>query len=276
MFDAASRSDPAPRLARADARLVLRFARRGHATVLADLRQEGSLYARFPRGAPTTAVTLNNGGGIAGGDRLSIIARWDSGTRATVTAAAAEKIYRARPADAPAAVRTALAIGAGAAAEWLPQETILFDGARLDRTLSVEMAGDARFLGLEALILGRTARAERFTHGSLADRILIARDGRPLLHDAIRLQGDVAGVLDRAATAHGAAAIGTIVLVAPGAEALLNPLRGVLPASGAAASAWDGMLVARFVQPDGAALRAAVVAALKMLRDDPLPRTWLC
>jgi urease accessory protein len=271
MFDVALPSEA--RLARADARLAIRFARRGEATVVADLHQAGSLYARFPRAQGRTAVMLNNAGGVAGGDALTVDVAWGEGTRATVTSAAAERIYRARPADAPARIRTTLSVGAGAHAEWLPQETILFDHARLDRTLRVELAGDARFLGVEALVFGRTARGERFARGQLCDRIIVSRAGEPLLHDATRLSGDIAAQLDRAAVAGGAAAVATLVLVAENPP--LDALRAVLP-PWAAASAFDGMLLARFVAPDGAALRHAMVAALKMLRDDPLPRTWLC
>jgi urease accessory protein len=274
MFDAASRSE-APRLARARGVLGLRFARRGGRTVLADLLQDGCLRARFPRGAGCMAVTLNTTGGIAGGDALETEAVWEPGTHAAIAAAAAERVYRARPADPPARVSTRLAVGASALAEWLPQETILFDQARLDRTLLVELADDADFLGLEALVFGRTARGEYFRRGSLADRFIIRRAGRPVLHDAIRLQDDSAAQLARAACAGGAAAIATLVKLAPDAETRLDALRAVLP-DFAAASAWDGMLLARFVAPDGAALRRAVVAALAVLRDTPLPRTWLC
>jgi urease accessory protein len=271
VFDAASPSDG--RLARVSARLAVRFAQCDGATRLADLHQAGSLYARFPRGERATAVTVNNAGGIAGGDVLDVSVAWDAGARATVTSAAAERIYRARPADAPARVRAALTVAAGADAEWLPQETILFDQARLDRALSVELAPGARFLAIEALVFGRAARGERFARGALRDRISITRAGQPVLHDALRLDGDVAALLDRAAIAGGAGAIATLILAA--AAPPLAALRAILP-PWAAASIVDGLLVARFVAPDGQALRAALVAALALLRDDPVPRTWLC
>jgi urease accessory protein len=275
MFDVASRSEHAPALARARGRLALRFVRRGGGTVLADLLQDGCLRVRFPRGQGCMAVTLNTTGGIAGGDVMHTSVAWERGARASVVAAAAERVYRARPEDAPARVETRLLLGPGALAEWLPQETILFEQARLDRSLVVEMEPDADFLGLEALVFGRTARGERFAHGSLADRFIVHRGGRPVLHDAIRLSGAVGDVLGRAAVAADAAAVATLVKVAPDAEPLLARLRAVLP-DFAAASAWDGMLVARFVAPHGAALRRGIVAALGVLRDDPLPRTWLC
>jgi len=274
MFDAASRSE-APRLARARGRLALRFVRRGAATCLATMLQDGCLRARFPRGQGCMAVTLNTTGGIAGGDAMHTNVIWEMGARASVVAAAAERVYRARPDDPPARVEAQLVLGGGAVAEWLPQETILFDQARLDRTLRVEMAEDADFLGLEALIFGRTARGERLAHGSLADRFIIRRAGRPVLHDAIRLQGDLGALLGHAAIAGTSVAIATLVKLAPDAAARLDAVRAVLPGF-AAASAWDGMLVARFAAPDGAALRRAVVGALSVLRAAPLPRTWLC
>ncbi len=265
---------------RARGDLQLSWKRRGSITALDDLRQEGCLKARFPRPVDRIeATTLNTGGGVAGGDRLATALTLHAGASVTVASQAAERFYRALPEDPPAHVRTAIRLASDAALEWLPQEGIVFDGAALDRRLDVEMDGSASFLGVEALVFGRTAMGERVHAARLSDTISVRRDGRLVLHDAIRLHGPCAALLDRPATGGGCVALATLVLVAPNALQRLDAARAALDgaAAQAGASAWDGMLVVRLLARDGAALRLAVIAALSSLRDGRmLPRTWLC
>jgi urease accessory protein len=254
--------------------------RRGPATVLADLRQDGCLKARFPRPVDwAEVVTLNSSGGVAGGDRLDSFFEVQACAKATFASQAAERFYRALPDDPPAHVRTRLTVAEGAAAEWLPQEAILFDRAALDRRLDFDLAENAWLLGLESLVFGRTAMGERVATARLADTIRIRRAGRLILHDAIRLAGEVAATLDTAATARGGAAVATLFHVAPDAEARLDDLRLAwedVPAE-TGASAWNGVLVGRIVARDGAGLRAAVTAGLAPLRAGrALPRVWTC
>jgi len=254
--------------------------RRGPASVLADLRQDGCLKARFPRPVDwAEVVTLNSSGGVAGGDRLDSRFEVLAGARATFASQAAERFYRALPGDPPALVRTRLAVADGASAEWLPQEGIIFDRAALDRALEVDLAEDSWFLGVESLVFGRTAMGERVATARLADTIRVRRGGRLLLHDAIRLTGDVASALGSAATAGGGAGVATLIHVAPDAQARLDAFRAAMAAApgDAGASAWDGMLVGRIVATDGARLRATVMAGLAALRDGrALPRVWQC
>ena len=316
MYDAACPSEPQPlscettqpiALQRAVGELAVSVRRRDDASVLEGLRQAGCLKARFPRALVPgwiDVVTLNTSGGIAGGDRLDSAFDVRPGARASIAAQAAERFYRALPGGASSQVRTRITVEAGAAAEWLPQETILFDRCALDRRLEVELAEDAWFLGVESLVFGRAAMGETVEQASLRDLIRIRRGGRLLWHDAIRLEGDVAAILQRKAIADGARAVATIVHVAPQAEATLDTVRSALnvhlariagevdaqSASGegrastrshnvtkAAASAWNGMLIARILAPSGATLRTTVIAVLTALRDNrPLPRVWMC
>jgi urease accessory protein len=285
MFDAVSLSDAGPsaappNLQRARGALDVTLRRRGEETVLAGLRQEGCLKARFPRGgAPgwRDVVVLNSSGGVAGGDRLTLNFRLQPGARACLAAQAAERFYRALPDSAPARLRTDIAMDPGAEAEWLPQETILFDGAAVERDLSVEMPKDGRFLGVESLVFGRAAMGETLRHGRLRDTIRIRRGGRLILHDAVRLAGDIARLLARPGVAAGARAAATIVYVAPDAEERVAAVRTALDGADAGASAWDGMLLARLLAPDAAALRRMVTAALAVLRGArSLPRVWRC
>jgi urease accessory protein len=277
MYDGVSLSDG---LQRATGELRVSVKRRGGESVLDGLRQAGCLKARFPR--PLTAgwvdaTTVNTSGGVVGGDRLNSSISVGAGARATISAQAAERFYRALPDSAPSTVRTSIEVGPDAAAEWLPQETILFDRCALDRRLTIAVAHGAWFLGVEMLVFGRAAMGERVVTALLRDLIQVRRGGELLLHDAIRLDGEVDQVLERTAIAGSARAVATLVHVAPDAEARLGSVREALIESDGGASAWNGMLIARILAHDGASARRSMVAALSVLRDGrPLPRVWLC
>jgi urease accessory protein len=279
MYDGGSLSEPSL-LQRAVGELRVVAKRFGPETVLDELRQAGCLKARFPRRVVSgwmDVVTLNTGGGVAGGDRLDLSFTVGAGCQATIAAQAAERFYRALAADAPSRVRTRLTVETGACLEWLPQETILFDRCGVDRRLDVDLAGDARFLGVETLVFGRTAMGERVQHGWLRDLIRIRRDGKLLLHDAIRLDGEIDAAMRRAAVGGGASVVATIVYVAPDAPARLDAVRAVLERAEAGVSVWNGMLVARILGAGSAVVRATVIAVLGALRESrPLPRVWLC
>jgi urease accessory protein len=274
MYDGVSLSDG---LQRATGELRVSVKRRGDESVLDGLRQAGCLKARFPRAVAAgwfDTTTVNTSGGVVGGDRLDTVISVGEGARATIAAQAAERFYRALPGGAPSRVRTSVHVGANAAAEWLPQETILFDRCGLDRRLTVDVVPGAWFLGVEMLVFGRAAMGERVVTARLRDLIRVRRGEDLLLHDAIRFDGEVDRVLERTAIAGGARAVATLVYVGPDAEARLDAVRA---AGDFGASAWNGMLIARILAPDGAASRRSVVAALAVLRDGrPLPRAWLC
>ncbi len=259
--------------------LRLSLKRRGEATVLDGLRQEGCLKARFPRadaGEWMGAVILNSAGGVAGGDRLVTSASAGLGTRVTIASQAAERFYRALPGSV-AVVGNSVEIADGAALEWLPQETILFDRCALSRTLRVTLADDAVFLGVESLVFGRAAMGETVQRAALDDLIEIRRGGRLLLHDRIRFGGEVAPILARPAVAAGGTAVATLMLVTPDAQDRLEAVRDALAPYEAGASVMDGMLLARIVAENGGCLRRAVVAGLAVLREGrALPRVWLC
>lgn len=271
-------------LARAEGRLVLGFRAAGGRTHLSELEQAGALRARLPRperGALAGAVTLNTAGGIASGDRLSTSVTWHDGAAATVSAAAAERVYRARAMEAAAEVEAVLTIGRGATAEWLPQETILFDGARLRRRLSISLAPGARFLAVEALVFGRSARGETLRSGLLSDAVSVRCGGDLVFADRISLVGDISATLARPAVAAGGAAIASLISVGPAPEEALDRLRAAFAEAAAfgeaGASLRDGIVLARIVATDGRALRRLVVAGLAALRHDrPLPRVWQC
>lgn len=284
MFDAASRSDR-PTRQRANGSLRVAFKTRGAATVLDRLYQQGCLKARFPAvhgDAWMTAVTVNSSGGVTGGDRLDQRFIFAPRTTASVSAQAAERFYRAEPGVGPAELRCAIELHHRARAEWLPQETILFDGCALNRALDVSMALDAHFLGVEMLVFGRHAMGETVREGSLRDTIRLRRDGTLVWHEAVRINGAVDAILARKAVANGARAVATVLYAAPDADARLAAAREVCQTASAdgteaGCSAFDGLLVTRVLAPDSLALRRSVTTILTALRDGrALPRVWLC
>jgi urease accessory protein len=208
---------------------------------------------------------------------VGFVIRGRGGGQVTIAAQAAERFYRALAADAPSRLRTRLTVEAGAALEWLPQETILFDRCALDRRLEVDLVADARFLGVETVVFGRAAMGERVRQGWLRDLIRVRLDGELLLHDAIRLDGEIDASMQRRAVGRGASVVATMVYVAPDAGGKLDAVRVALEPAEAGASVWNGMLVVRILGPDSASVRGTVVAALGVLRESrPLPRVWLC
>ena len=194
-------------------------------------------------------MTLNTSGGIAGGDRLSGVFEIAAGARAAIASQAAERYYRAPASGGPALVRMRVAVGEDAAAEWMPQETILFDGCAIDRHLDVELSESSGFVGVEVLVFGRAAMGERMRSGQIRDAIRVRRAGRLIWQDAVRLDGDIDALLRRPAVANGAGAMASLVHVAPEAERRVDAVRtaldGVPAESGV--SGWDGMLVARIL-----------------------------
>ncbi|MEW6641480.1 MAG: urease accessory protein UreD [Pseudomonadota bacterium] len=240
------------------------------------LHEEGSLRVRFPapEGAGLSAVFVNTAGGVAGGDRFDIRIDVGAGARLTVTTAAAEKVYRSVGADARLDV--ALRVASGAHLAWLPQETILFDRARVTRRIDLDLAEDASLLLCEIVVFGRTAMGERMEQGAFSDRWRLRRGGRLVFADTVRLDGDVGAKLARPAVAKGGAAIGTVLIV-PGDEVLVERIREAAGRFGGevGVSAWNGFAMARFCAQDAARLRADMMAVLDRASPSALPRLWL-
>src|SRR5262245_48722135 len=246
------------RLPRTEGSVRLAFAPGEGGTALAGLRQSGAARVRFPKpaaGDAPEAVLLNTAGGLTGGDRIDIEVALAARSRATVTSAAAEKVYRALDGDTD--VRIRLDLGEGARLAWLPQPTILFDRARLDRDTEVALAGGATLLAVEILIFGRAAMGEDVHRGLCRDRWRVRRDGRLVFADTFVADGPSADVLDRGATLDGARAAAMLLYASPDAAARLDEARALLQgAMGAAgASTWNGLLVARALARDGRTLR---------------------
>lgn len=261
---------------RAHGRIALSVGVRDGRTRPQALHEAGSLRVRFPRSRSSEleAVIVNTAGGIAGGDRLDIELAIGRDAQLTVTSTAAEKVYRSLGPDAR--MRIMLNVDAGGSIVWLPQEMILFNGARITRSIEVNLAAAARIVIAEAVIFGRRGMGETVEAGRLLDVWRVRMEGRLMFAEAVRLDGAIAEKLRAPAVAAGAGAIATLLIV-PGDAALADRLRALDADSCGeiGVSAWNGLALARFCAKDGAALRRDLVTVLTALSDRSLPRLWL-
>ena len=237
--------------------------------------EDGPLRVRFPneQGSGLEAMIVNTAGGIAGGDRLQIDVAAEEGARLTITTVAAEKVYRSLGPKAEIDVR--LSVAAGARLCWLPQETILFDRARLARRIDIDMAEGASLLIAEALVFGRSAMGETVEEGFLSDRWRVRCNGRLIFAEAVRLDGAISRKLAEPASANGGVAIATVLAI-PADESAAEQVRVLSEnhSGEVGISAWNGLAVARLCAKDGAALRSDLAAVLTALGGE-LPRLWL-
>ncbi len=268
------------------------FAVRGGATRLTQLYQHDPMRVLFPApeaGDASLAVLVTTSGGLVAGDRIRVAVRLDPGAVAHVTASAAEKIYRST--GATTRIAQDLSVDEGARLEYLPPETILFDGARLRRHTAIALAPGAGFLGGGIIVFGRRARGERFTHGLLHEEWQVSRDGALVWGDALHLDGanggDIAAIIADPACFDRAAACAMLILAPPrgdprGFIAGARAVQQQSPSLGlrAGVTAIGGLIVARWLGPDPLALRRAFadltchLRAAAMGLPAHLPRLW--
>jgi len=240
---------------------------------LQDLHQSGCGKVLIPRvsGNVPEAVFINTSGGVTGGDRLRYSAAVGDGAALTITTQAAERIYRAN--TDKASICNTLELGENATLEWLPQETILFDGSNLGRQLNVIMPMNAKLLAVETLIFGRKAMGEVLKTAQLDDKWRIRRGGILAYADTLRITSPLQNGI---AAFGGNTALATVLYLAPDAEARLKQARTLSEFDGVetAVSAWNGILAVRFLAPDAEPLRRALISFLTGFRGRPLPRVW--
>lgn len=269
------------------AELHLGFSRQSERTVLRENRHRGPLRvqkALYPEGdAVCQAIVLHPPSGIAGGDHLAISAGIGAGAHAQLTTPGAGKWYRSGGAEASQCI--AFTLAEGATLEWLPQESIVFDGARARMDTRVSLAADSRYLGWDILCLGRAAAGERFEKGRFELFFRVDRSNVPIWLERGGFDGNDAMLSSPAGWA-GATVCGTLLCAFPElpqqAAALLEVCRKIPPADGAnhGLSALPGILVARYLGDSSEAARlwfADLWAILRpgcCARPAVTPRIW--
>ncbi|MEP5758943.1 MAG: urease accessory protein UreD [Litoreibacter sp.] len=237
------------------------------------LHQSGAGKIMLPQvDGPREVVFLNTSGGITGGDVLEYELSLRDG-HATATTQTAERAYRS--VTGAGQIETVLRVADGGHLNWLPQETILFEDAHLQRDLAIELEGRASVLFVDTLVLGRAAMGETIQSLKLRDRREVRRDGRLIYREAISLTPDMLTRRGQSALCGDARAMASLVLITPDPERYLNALNALeVNSVRMAASAWDEKLVMRFLAPDAFPLRRAMISALETLNLCPIPRVW--
>lgn len=260
---------------RAVGRIALTVAAGAGRSRPARVHESGSLRVRFPHrdGTALDAVIVNTGGGMTGGDRFDLTINVGAGADVSVTTAAAEKIYRSLGPDTVLDLN--LTVASGGRLAWLPQETILFDRARLRRKIDVDLAPGAGLLLAEACIFGRSAMGETILSGSFFDSWRVRVGGSLVFADAIRLEGAIAQSLAAPAASAGGAAVASVLKV-PGTEECVAAVRALQQdfTGEVGVSAWNGLVAVRCVAADSAVLRHDLAKVLAALGSGPLPRLW--
>ncbi len=262
------------------ASLRLRFEDDAGTTRLVERAHSGPLRvqkALYPEGARIChAIIIHPPGGIVGGDRLAIDVKAGQGAHAFLTSPGAAKWYRAN--DKLSVQDVHLAAGAGACVEWLPQETIFFNDARVRMTHQVELAPDATYIGAEILCFGRSASGERFAGGTVSQRTHIRRGGKLLWWEQGALHGGSAA-MESVFGLQGATVCATLIGVGqPLPASLLAAIRALHPAL--AVTQLKAVFVARLLCVDSELARRVVTAAWQLLRPHllgcaaPVPRIW--
>lgn len=271
-----------PHSVRVKARLSLALSAGDGATRITARREEGAYRFRMPKQATDRharraleALIVNVAGGLAGGDSVSVDVTASEGACFLGSSVTAERIYRAHRDE----TRIALTLAAldRATLVWLPQETILHEGAKLARPLAISCARDARVLFGDLLHLGRPASGEGFARGSLAESWRIRFADRLVLADETRLADEALAASARPGLLGEANSIATLVLLGKDAPERLEPIRVALarhPTIEAGATQRDGLVFARLMGKDGMALRRAYLVAVEAAAgaDMPLPR----
>ncbi|MBU4527629.1 MAG: urease accessory protein UreD [Hoeflea sp.] len=251
------------------------------------LFQEGSARIRIPRvqpGSPLEAVLINTAGGLTGGDIMDWVFEAGEGAAMVLATQACEKTYKAQG-TSEAVVSVRLKLGPASSLAWLPQETILFDRARLTRSIEVDMAAGSRLLMVEPVVFGRLAMKEAVIEGQFRDRWRIRHGGHLLHAEDMRLGPNIADTLTRGAVTGGGLAIATVLMIAPDAEAKLAAVRALIGASGGVSFVTarrsnptrdeTGKLLARIVASDSYELRKILVPLIRLLNPSGgVPKVW--
>ena len=284
-FTAAHARNPSDKhLQRADGCGEILVSGSENGTRISSVFQRSPIRIMFPNlgSGAIEAVLVNIAGGTAGGDRLDYVVTALASASITVTSQAAEKVYRSL--SEPARVTTKLTACETAKLAWLPQETIVFNRARLRRETQIDVASSAEILALEWLVLGRAAHGEEMVAGQITDSWRIKKDGRLVWADSFRITDDMFPHLRRRAMLGDHRALATLVYSGPFLDkriALSREISSSLECDCATTSVAELMIV-RFAAKASLQLRSALHTFLQRFSQDVspgpfrVPKMWSC
>lgn len=251
-------------------------------TEIADLRQQGSLKLVFPRqrASALPMILVNTAGGVTGGDAFRFEAEIGRDASLNLTTQASERIYRSVSGQA-GEIQAQIHVAPGGRLTWLPQETIVFDGAALKRRLVVDLAPAAECLLLESVVFGRAAMRETIQRIVWRDEIIVNRDGAPVFWDRQTINeanfNGPAAVVSRGN--HRAMAV--FVLASESAGDRLEKIRDLAQSLANAAieigvsALSEDLLTIRILASDGYTLRKAMLPLTHGLTGEDLPKVWM-
>jgi urease accessory protein len=212
---------------------ALALRRVGERTVAARARARSPLALFTPRnhGEAAWVYTTTHGGGLVGGDAISIEVEVGTGAEAVLLSQACTKIYRG---EAPSAQALTAQVHAGGVLWALPDHVVPFGGASFAQRQRIELADDASLVLLDAFTSGRVGSGERWRFRRYQSRIEVHRAGRPIFLEAIDLDARTGDLAAR----HGRFdAFALLLLCGPAfadeAAALRARIEGEAPARGA-------------------------------------------
>jgi urease accessory protein len=264
-------------------RLVVSGSEKG--TRITDVFQRSPIRILFPSaggGAVEEAVLINTAGGIAGGDRLECAVTALANASIAVTSQAAEKVYRSL--IVPARIATKLVVCEAAKLAWLPQETIVFNWARVSRETEIDLSSGAELLALEWLVLGRWAHGEEIVGGHITDTWHVKKDGRLIWADSFRSTDEMFSHLHRKALLSDCKALGTLIYFGPCLDTRLEFLRDIAPClrCHCAVTSVGGLIIVRFAAKLSSDLRIDLCTFLQQFSREVgpgpfrVPKMWSC
>jgi urease accessory protein len=264
------------------ARLDLAYAHGSAGTIPVRRWHQGPLRVQkhlYPEGTDVCQhIIVHPPGGIAGGDRLDIAVTLQEDAHVLLTSPGAAKWYRGF--GRGSAQNVQLTVGEGATLEWLPQETILFDGAEVSIGNRIDLAADARLISMDVVCLGRQAAGERFLTGAWRQRSEIWRAGRLIWHEQCALEGG-SRLLDSAVGMGGDCVVGCLVWAGePLPQEVTAACRQIAATGRLTCSQLPDIWIARYlggsIEDAHAALRAVwtLIRPATLSRAAVHPRIW--
>lgn len=174
------------------ARLELNFLGEINRTILEHRKHHGPVRVQKMLWPEKTgvchAIIVHPPAGIAGGDHLTFSLSAMQHAHALVTTPGAGKWYKTNQKQAFQHIQ--IQVQDNSIFEWLPQESMLFNGANAYSETIVYLDEKASFIGWDMLVLGRQARAEMFTEGRYHNQFKLYRKDKILVADCLNFQGN--------------------------------------------------------------------------------------
>ena len=220
------------------------------------------------------AVILNTSGGMTDGDILNIDVQAED-CALVMTTQTAERVYRS-VGSRPAKIQINLSVVDTADLHWLPQETIVFNDSKFERTLTINLSSCSSCLVAETIVLGRQAMGEDVNDCHLIDNWRVFRDGNLFHAESLRLSEEGSKIITAPAGGNGARLLSTILYIGDNLEPIADRVSDVIKQipSDCAVSCWNNRLIIRLMSAHSVSARKDIEKLIFAIRKQPMPRVW--